>query len=70
MASIKILGQTYELPSIATGRFHGLREQLRTRQQIIQAGKRPRRWGIIQLGSVRLSHEEAPSGVGTLGVGL
>ena len=58
MASINILEQTYELPTIATERFYGLQEQLRARQQIIQAGKRPRRWGIIQLGSVRLSHEE------------
>ena len=58
MASINILDQTYKLPTIATERFYGLQEQLRVRQQIIQAGKRPRRWGIIQLGSVRLSHEE------------
>lgn len=58
MASINILDQAYELPTIATERFYGLQEQLRVRQQIIQAGKRPRRWGILQLGSVRLSHEE------------
>ena len=58
MASIKILDQAYELPTIAMERFYGLQDQLRVRQQIIQAGKRPRRWGIIQLGSVRLSHEE------------
>ena len=58
ISSINILDQIYELPTIATERFYGLQEQLRARQQIIQAGKRSRRWGIIQLGSVSLSHEE------------
>ena len=49
MVSVRILDQTYTLPTAATEEFHRLQEQIQLRQRLIQEGARPqsRRWGLL-----------------------
>ncbi len=60
MASITILNQTYALPAIATTRFQTLQEQVRTQQQVIQSGLRPRArlLGLLTRAPTPLTPEE------------
>src|ERR1700740_81801 len=60
VASVKILGQTYTLPAIATKRFRALQYQVRDQQRVIQTGLRPqeRLLGIIPLRPRTLKPEE------------
>ncbi len=60
MASITILDQTYALPAIATTRFQTLQEQVRTQQQVIQSGLRPRArlLGLLTRAPTPLTPEE------------
>src|SRR5437667_63094 len=48
MATLKILDQTYTLPTTATEGFRRLQEQIQLRQRLIQQGVRPksRRWRL------------------------
>jgi formylglycine-generating enzyme required for sulfatase activity len=49
MVSVRILDQTYTLPTAATEAFRRLQEQIQLRQRLIQEGVRPqsRRWGLL-----------------------
>ena len=49
MVSVRILDQTYTLPTAATEGFRRLQEQIQLRQRLIQEGVRPqsRRWGLM-----------------------
>ena len=49
MATVKILDQTYTLPTAATQGFRSLQEQIQRRQRLIQEGVRhqSRLWGLI-----------------------
>jgi formylglycine-generating enzyme required for sulfatase activity len=49
MVSVRILDQTYTLPTAATEGFRRLQEQIQLRQRLIQEGVRPRSrlWGLL-----------------------
>src|SRR5215475_8377205 len=60
MVSVRILDQTYMLPTAATAGFCRLQEQIQRRQRLIQEGVRqqPRRWGLLPRGPTPLSVAE------------
>jgi formylglycine-generating enzyme required for sulfatase activity len=49
MINVRILDQTYTLPTAATEKFRRLQEQIQVRQRLIQEGVRQqsRRWGLL-----------------------
>jgi hypothetical protein len=60
MATLKLLDQTYTLPTIATEGFCRLQAQIQLRQRLIQEGVRPksRLWGLLPRIPVQLSMAE------------
>src|SRR5215471_5889352 len=60
MATLKILDQTYTLPTTATERFRRLQAQIQLRQRLIQEGVRPksRLWGLLPRTPAQLSMAE------------
>jgi len=60
MVRVRILDQTYTLPTAATEEFHRLQEQLQLHQRLIQEGVRPqpRLWGLLPRGPTPLSVAE------------
>jgi formylglycine-generating enzyme required for sulfatase activity len=60
MVSVRILDQTYLLPTAATERFRRLQEQIQLRQRLIQEGVRQqsRRWGLLPRAPTPLSVAE------------
>src|SRR5215831_983713 len=59
MANVRILDQTYTLPTAATAGFCRLQEQIQRRQRLIQEGVQPpRRWGLLLRVPTRLSVAE------------
>jgi formylglycine-generating enzyme required for sulfatase activity len=60
MVSVRILDQTYTLPTAATEEFRRLQEQIQLRQRLIQDGVRPRSrlWGLMPRGPAPLSVAE------------
>src|SRR5262245_27542250 len=60
MATLKILDQTYTLPTTATEGFRRLQAQIQLRQRLIQAGVRPksRLWGLLPRTPAQLSMAE------------
>ncbi len=60
MVSVRILDQTYTLPTAATEAFRRLQEQIQLRQRLIQEGVRhqSRRWGLVPRVPIPLSVAE------------
>ena len=60
MVSVRILDQTYTLPTAATEGFRRLQAQIQLRQRLIQEGVRPksRRWGLLPRVPAQLSMAE------------
>ena len=60
MATLKILDQTYTLPTTATEGFRRLQTQIQLRQRLIQEGVRPksRLWGLLPRTPAQLSMAE------------
>jgi formylglycine-generating enzyme required for sulfatase activity len=60
MATLKILDQTYTLPTTATEGFRRLQAQIQLRQRLIQEGVRPksRLWGLLPRTPAQLSMAE------------